>query len=142
MQYNLLEIDGEDADYIDDKIVEYNLSKLPVPCEGNRVAKWYGKKITDQDGKIIAGCVAARTVWGTAEVSVLWVEEAYRKQGLGSQVLFAVESEAKENGCSIILLDTFDWQAKGFYEKNGYSVFGELKDCPKGHSRYYMSKAL
>ena len=75
-------------------------------------------------------------------MSVLWVDEAYRKQGLGSKVLGAVESEVKGNGCTIILLDTFDWQAKDFYEKNRYSVFGELKDCPKGHSRYYMSKSL
>lgn len=142
MNYDILAINGEDSDYIDDKIVEYNLSKMPAECENNRVVKWFGKKIIDNDGNIIAGCVAARTVWGTAEVSVLWVDQAYRKQGLGSKVLGAVESEVKENGCTIILLDTFDWQAKDFYEKNGYSVFGELKDCPKGHSRYYMSKSL
>ena len=97
---------------------------------------------SDDDGKIIAGCAATRTVRGTAEVSLLWVDEAYRKQGLGSKVLGAVESEVNENGCTIVLLDTFDRQAKGFYEKNGYFVFGELKDCPKGHSRYYMSKSL
>ena len=142
MTYEIFAINGEDSDYIDDRIVEYNLSKMPAECEGNRVVKWFGKKIIDGEGKIIAGCVAARTVWGTAEVSVLWVDEAYRKQGLGSRVLLAAEKEARENGCTIILLDTFDWQAKGFYEKNGYSVFGELKDCPKGHSRYYMSKSL
>jgi ribosomal protein S18 acetylase RimI-like enzyme len=142
MNYDILAMNSEDSDYIDDKIVEYNLSKMPAECEGNRVVKWFGKKMIDNDGKIIAGCVAARTVWGTAEVSVLWVDEACRKHGMGSKVLGAVENEAKENGCTIILLDTFDWQAKGFYEKNGYSVFGELKDCPKGHSRYYMSKSL
>ena len=142
MKYDILPINGEDADYIDDKIVEYNLSKMPAECEGNRVVKWFGKKIHNSEGKMIAGCVAARTVWNTAEVSVLWVEKSHRKQGIGTRILQSVENEVKENGCTIILLDTFDWQAKDFYEKNGYSVFGELKDCPKGHSRYYMSKAL
>ena len=44
------------------------------------------------------------------------------KKGLDSKVLGAVESEVKENGCTIVLFDTFDWQAKGFYEKNGYFV--------------------
>lgn len=142
MNYEILPINGEDSDYIDDRIVEYNLSKMPAECENNRVVKWFGKKMTDDAGKIIAGCVAARTVWGTAEVSVLWVDEAYRKQGLGSQLLQEVEREVTENGCTIILLDTFDWQAKGFYEKNGYTVFGALEDCPKGHFRYYMKKSL
>ena len=52
MQYNILAMNGEDSDYIDDKIVEYNLSKMPAACENNRVVKWYGKKITDCDGKV------------------------------------------------------------------------------------------
>lgn len=142
MEYDILEMNGEDSDYVDDRIVEYNLSQVPAACTDGRVARWFGKKITDGDGKIIAGCVAVRTVWGTAEVSILWVDEAMRGQGLGSRVLGAVESEVKERGCTVISLDTFDWQAKEFYEKMGYSVFGELKDCPKGHSRYYMSKSL
>jgi hypothetical protein len=28
------------------------------------------------------------------------------------------------------------------YEKLGYTVFGELKDCPPGHAHYFLSKAL
>lgn len=142
MTYKITPTNIEESDYVDDRIVEYNLSKMPVEGESNWVVKSFGKKMTDGDGKIIAGCVAARTVWGTAEVSILWVDEAYRKQGLGSKLLREIEREVTEHGCTIIQLDTFDWQAKEFYEKNGYAVFGTLKDCPKGHCRYYMSKSL
>ena len=142
MQYKITPINGEESDYLDDKLVEYNLAKMPAACESNRVVYWFGKKITDHDGKIIAGCVAARTIWGTAEVSILWVDEAFRHQSLGSELLRDVEREAKAHACTIIQLDTFDWQAKKFYEKNGYTVFGVLSNCPKGHSRYYMSKSL
>jgi hypothetical protein len=39
-------------------------------------------------------------------------------------------------------LDTFDFQARGFYERNGYELFGTLDDCPPGHKRYYLKKAL
>ena len=42
----------------------------------------------------------------------------------------------------LIHLDTFDFQAKDFYLKHGYEVFGVLDDCPKGHKRYYMKKVL
>lgn len=142
MSFEITRCSSEEADFIDDKIVEYNLEKVPADCENNRVVHWFGKKMTDENGKIVAGCLAARTVWGTAEVSVLWVDEAYRKQGLGSQLLADVEKDFRENGCNIVLLDTFDWQARGFYEKNGYSVFGTLEDCPKGHCRYYMKKVI
>jgi hypothetical protein len=37
-------------------------------------------------------------------------------------------------------LDTFDFQAKDFYVKHGYEVFGVLEDCPEGHVRYFMKK--
>ena len=142
MEYEMLHINGEDADYIDDRIVEYNLSKMPAERENGRVVKWFGRKVINDDGRIIGGCVALRTVWNTAEVSALWVDEKYRNRKIGTDLLYEVEREAKENGCTVISLDTFDWQAKEFYEKNGYFVFGELKDCPMGHSRYYMSKFL
>ena len=66
----------------------------------------------------------------------------YRGQGLGSILLGEVEREAMEKGCHLVHLDTFDFQAKEFYEKNGYSVFGTLEDCPKGHVRYYLKKSL
>jgi hypothetical protein len=39
-------------------------------------------------------------------------------------------------------LDTFDWQAKEFYEHLGYEVFGILENCPRGHNRYYMKKVF
>ena len=142
MNFEITHCSSEEADFIDDKIVEFNLQKVPADCENNRIVYWFGKKMTDENGRIVAGCLAARTVWGTAEVSVLWVDEAYRKQGLGTQLLADVEKDFRENGCNIVLLDTFDWQARGFYEKQGYSVFGTLEDCPKGHCRYYMKKVI
>lgn len=142
MSYNITNCTGDDIDYIDGRLVNYNLDKMPAECEDNRVVIELCKKMMDSQGMIIAGCLAVRTVWNTAEVSVLWVDADYRKQGLGSMILKEVEQEAKAKGCTIIHLDTFDWQAKEFYEKNGYSVFGTLEDCPKGHCRYYMKKVL
>ena len=41
-----------------------------------------------------------------------------------------------------IRMETWDFQAKGFYEKNGYSVFAEIKDCPPGTIDYYLKKEL
>ena len=44
MNYAVLPINEEDSDYIDDRIVEYNLAQMPAECEGNRVVRWFGKK--------------------------------------------------------------------------------------------------
>jgi GNAT superfamily N-acetyltransferase len=75
-------------------------------------------------------------------VDHLFVEEKYRGQDLGSVLLEKVEKIAKEYGANLVHLDTFDFQAKDFYLKHGYEVFGVLDDCPKGHKRYYMKKVL
>lgn len=37
-------------------------------------------------------------------------------------------------------METWDFQAKGFYEKNGYTVFAEIKDCPPGTICYFLKK--
>jgi hypothetical protein len=52
------------------------------------------------------------------------------------------ESEAIVRGCHHAWLDTFEFQARGFYERLGYRCFGELNDYPTGFARYFMKKAL
>ena len=52
------------------------------------------------------------------------------------------EALALARGCDAIFLDTFDFQAPGFYEKLGFEVFGVLPDYPRGHKRFYMVKQL
>jgi hypothetical protein len=45
-------------------------------------------------------------------------------------------------GCVGVWLDTFSFQARGFYEKLGYRVFGEVADYPPGHTRHFLKKSL
>jgi hypothetical protein len=40
------------------------------------------------------------------------------------------------------MLDTFDFQAEGFYLKNGYKPFGEINNFPSEQKRIYFSKEL
>jgi GNAT superfamily N-acetyltransferase len=90
----------------------------------------------------VAGGLAATTVWGWLQVTQLWIRADLRGRGHGGAVLAAAEDEARRRGCHHALLDTFDFQARGFYERRGYAVFGELRDFPRGHARLFMRKAL
>lgn len=90
----------------------------------------------------MAGCLAEMYCWKVAYVDILWVEESCRGQGLGSALLRAVEEAAAAEGCTLIHLDTFDFQAKDFYLRQGYELFGVLDGCPEGHCRYYLKKDL
>lgn len=54
----------------------------------------------------------------------------------------AAENFAKEKGFKYMRTDTLSFQAKPFYEKLGFKVFGELPDQPKGHTTYCLVKEL
>ena len=129
-----------DEEYICDRLVEYNLTQVPATQE--ILFENINKKFLNANGEIIAGCVARMYCWNVLYIDILWVDKNYRNQGLGSKLLEYVEDTAKKKGCYIIHLDTFDFQAKDFYFKHGYEVFGTLKDCPKGHYRYYLKKSI
>jgi GNAT superfamily N-acetyltransferase len=73
-------------------------------------------------------------------VKLLFVPERLRGQNLGTKLLDQAESIARARHCVGIWLDTFEFQARGFYEKRGYEVFGEIADYPKGFSRFFLQK--
>ena len=71
----------------------------------------------------------------------LWIDDAARG-GTGRDVMALAESHAVIQGCTKAHLDTFNFQARGFYEKLGYTVFGTLEYPNGGVERYYMRKNL
>jgi GNAT superfamily N-acetyltransferase len=97
--------------------------------------------VRDEAGAVVAGLLGD-TYWGWLAVNLLWVEAAWRGRGYGRTLLHTAEAEALHRGCANAHLDTLDFQALGFYLKEGYTVFGELHGLPPGHTRYYLQKAL
>lgn len=76
-------------------------------------------------------------------IKYLWVSEAARGTGLGSRLMQAAEEEARRKGCRHALVDTFSFQARPFYEKQGYRLQMTLEDFPyQGMQRHYLSKPL
>lgn len=95
----------------------------------------------DNSGNIIAGILGG-TYWGWMHIDILWVDENHRKQGLGTQLLKAAESEAINRGCHSVHVDTMSWQAPDFYKKHGYEIISELNDIPNGNKKYHLIKKL
>ena len=57
-------------------------------------------------------------------------------------MLSRAEQIAAERGCEVIFLDTYTFQAPGFYTKYGYTSFGKLNDAPKGFDTTWFAKRL
>jgi len=138
--YVIEESTREEAGFVNNELVKYNLSKVPLIQEKPFIS--INKVIRDSNGDILAGIISTLFCWNCLYIDVLWVKEELRKDGYGSALLNEVEKIAKEKGCKLIDLDTFDFQAKDFYIKHGYGVFGVLDDCPMEHKRYYMKKNI
>lgn len=75
-------------------------------------------------------------------IRILWMGEAHRGGGHGAALMREAEAEAARRGCVGVWLDTFSFQAPGFYRKLGYEEFGRLDGYPPPHSRFYLRKLL
>jgi GNAT superfamily N-acetyltransferase len=95
----------------------------------------------DSSGALLGGLLG-ETNLGWLFVAVLWVAEPHRGRGIGSALLATAEKEARRRKCIGVHLDTFDFQARPFYERRGYQLFGTLPDSPPGGTRYYLYKRL
>ena len=97
--------------------------------------------VRNEQHEIIAG-LSGYTWAGMCEVQFLWVHPDQQRQGYGAGLLAAAEEEARQRGCSIIILGTYSFQAPGFYQQQGYELVGRIAQCPPGHSNYHFKKSL
>lgn len=95
------------------------------PASGNTVGGLWGKTIYD---------------W--LFVELLIVPDQFRGQDIGSRILTRAEDIARERGCIGVWLDTYAFQAPGFYDKLGYEIFGTIDDHPRGSRRFFLQKRL
>ena len=137
---NIFESTQEDRIFIDDRLVQFNKRNVPFQQKDPYMSLSFILK--DSNEQIIGGINATLYCWNIMYVDILYVEDFYRSKGYGKMLTTKAEEKAKQNGGYMAHLDTFDWQAKEFYENIGYGVFGTLHDCPHGHNRYFMKKNL
>jgi GNAT superfamily N-acetyltransferase len=137
---NIYESTQEDKISVDNKLVEFNKENVPFQQRDEYMSLSFVMK--DKNDLVIGGINATLYCWNIMYVDVLYIEEIYRGKGYGKILVAKAEANARQNGGYMSHLDTFDWQAKEFYENIGYEVFGILDNCPRGRKRYYMKKNL
>ena len=139
MQYTLTITDVADEEIrkaIVAPLVEYNSSQAG-PSQSRPIAVL----VKDHSNTIIGG-LWGHTGYEWLFTQLLVVPASLRGRGIGTEVMQLAEREAVQRGCRGAWLDTFEFQARGFYERIGYKCFGELPNYPTGFSRYFMQKAL
>jgi GNAT superfamily N-acetyltransferase len=97
--------------------------------------------LRDDDGTVVGG------LWGHLYydwlfIELLFVPESVRGQRFGTRLLTQAEAMAREKRCIGIWLDSFSFQAPGFYLKHGFEAWGTLENYPHGHRRVFLRKRL
>ena len=132
----LREPDPAIRDQILAKLIDFNLTRAPA-----RRMPPLAIVLRDREGTVTGG-LWGRLTYDWMFVELLVVPEADRGRGLGRRMMEAAEAVAREENCAGIWLDTYDFQAEGFYARLGYAPFGVIEDHPRGGRRVFLQKRL
>jgi len=99
--------------------------------------------LTVRDGKKrLLGGLILLSYWRESYIELLWLSARARGAGFGSQLIQEAERRARRRGSRLIHLNTYSFQAPGFYEKQGYERYGGMSGSPQGESRHFYVKRL
>lgn len=123
----------EDAAVIKAGLDRANLEAAPI--DQNRLLSCYARS---DDGAVLGG-----ELWDQAcELQQLWVEPNHRGQGLGKRLVCEFEELSREHGAQRVVLETFSFQAPGFYRSLGYVVRHTIDVYPQGVVKHVMVKQI
>ena len=104
MEVKIQDLNDEQIQEIENNLEEYDLKHISFKMEGNIQI---GARIGE---KLVVGINGCMTAFRILYVSTLYVEEAYRNQGIGRLLVKEMEKRAQKIGANMIRLDTFDWK--------------------------------
>ena len=124
----------------DERIIFTGLRAFNVAVIGDPHEQPVDVFARDENGRVVGGLVG-HIKWRWLYVAKLWLPDALRGTGVGSEIMSKAEEHAWSAGCLGVHLDTFEYQALPFYRKLGYELFGTLEGYPPGYRQYYLKKA-
>ena len=121
------QIDVEFSDYATECNVELNFEEFCFVAE---------------DNGNIAGVIIGRAYYNEVHIGDLIIGKGYRRDGIGSKLVAAVEEAYKGKGYEKIALTTFGFQAPEFYKKLGYELEFVREDKDPKLSKYFYLKKI
>ena len=104
----------------------------------------YSRKVIslrDADGRLLGGLIL-QSYWQESYIELLWLSARARGAGHGSELVAEAEHIARKRGSRLVHLNTYSFQAPGFYEKQGYRRRGTIAGSPRGERRHFYVKQL
>ena len=127
---------GAEAQLVRDRLDMHNIAATGEP-------RYYPVNLflKSSRGETMGGLLGG--VWGGwLHIGYLWVDRSARGKRWATQLMDQAEAYARECGAHSVTLDTHSFQARPFYEKRGYEVFGTLDAYPGEHKKFFLRKRL
>jgi len=132
----IIDLNQEQVEDIEERLEDFDESYITYKMDGEIQIG------IEDDGKLVAGLDACITNFKILYVSTVFVDEEYRRKGLGARLMHEMEKRAAAMGVNMIRLDTYDWQGKEFYEALGYECVGHYENKEDGFSEYFYLKRI
>lgn len=98
-------------------------------------------KAIDEEGRFLGG-LTGLTQFDWLFVKLLALHPDARGKRVGSSLLQRAEEIGRQRGTSGVYLDTFTFQAPGFYEKHDYREVGRLPMIGRNPQRIWFCKVF
>ena len=122
--------------YLSKSITNYGL----LQHKGNAPVKIFCS-CKNSKGKFLGAVMGTKTL-DLFFISHVFVEEKFRNKNIGSELLAKIEVAAKNKGCTILRLNTFNDLSHHFYEKNGFSETIRINSYMKGFDLVFYDKKI
>ena len=132
----IIDLTEEQAEEIETRLEEFDEEYITYKMNG------FIRIGMEDNGRLIAGLDACVTAFRILYVSTVFVDEEYRRKGVGEKLIREMEKRAAAMGVNTIRLDTFNWQGKEFYEALGYQSAGHYDNAEDGYSEYFFLKRI
>lgn len=136
MDYKIVSLNESQINEIEEQLDEFDQKHVTYKMDGNVSIG------IEYNGKIIAGLNASITAFRILYVSTVFVQEKFRRIGLGRAMMSKMECEAKKMGVNMIRLDTFGYQGVNFYKSLDYEIVGHYANKIDNFEEYFFVKHL
>ena len=118
------------------------LLKFNEAAVGNATSRTLAVLLRDAATDELIGGLWGRSLWGSLYIDIMFVPEPLCRAGIGMSLLRQAEQEAMRRGCRQMWTDTYAFQARSFYEKAGFTVFGQLDGPAPIFPRFFLKREL
>ena len=98
--------------------------------------------VRDPETSEVVGGLLGKTTLGLFFIDLVFLPDATRGKGVGTEMMRLAEQEALRRGCTAVVLFTIWFQAPEFYGRLGYRELGRVECAPPGHTRICMTRQL